>query len=173
MQLFIKIGVNLRAHYFSMSVDKAKNFTREVAFMCLFGIGEGKIEMSLSKTDFAPGETVRGRLKLHLKKAQKARELRIEFFGEECCMGSAVPLPVITRRVKKQLDGERIYHDGETFDFSFKIPPGILSQQHTGILPAFDRIWMVQASLNLPLKLDVTERMTVRLRRQERGKAWK
>jgi hypothetical protein len=55
--------------------------------------GRGKIDISIQKTSFAPGDTISGSIDLTLKKAVKAREISISLIGED---DITVSLPGVT-----------------------------------------------------------------------------
>jgi hypothetical protein len=147
----------------------------------LFGFGKGKIEIQLDKYNFKPGETIKGKLVLKLKKPVNAKQLRVAFVGEMSRTQSRIGIgaannPVYSRRSEKEyiykfempLDGEKEYTGGE-YSFEILIPSNILDQ---GKLPdgtigtalkavqflsgVSSRVnWYVKASLDVPKGLDV------------------
>ena len=146
----------------------------------VFGLFEGKIIVTLEKTAFVPGETINGKIKLDLSHPKKARELRVEFYGEQ---------EVTTRDAKGQtsrktnhvfsalqrIDGEREYKPGEEFEFSLVIPQfsrvdmglsGVLATMTTAsVSHPFGgtgiRGYYVHASLDVPNAFDVNDRVKV------------
>jgi hypothetical protein len=53
----------------------------------MFGFGKGKINISIQKTYYAPGDLISGNVALTLKKPVKAREVSISLIGEEITTG--------------------------------------------------------------------------------------
>lgn len=101
--------------------------------------GKGKIDVTIGKTGYAPGDTVSGEVVLALKKPVAARELSISLIGEQVTtqtkvgMGSGqTSLRTEQQRTriydfKHQLDGEKEYRPGQDYRFEIKIPADILS----------------------------------------------
>jgi hypothetical protein len=89
----------------------------------MFGLGKGRIDIAIQKTNYAPGDTISGNVALTLKKPMKAREVSISLIGERKITQttSQVAGPVsgggmstTTRTVhvydfRQQLDSEREY----------------------------------------------------------------
>ena len=145
--------------------------------------GKGKIEMSLEKYGYQPGESVTGSIDLKLKKTVHARGLSVAFRGD-----------LITTRTRRDRDGHmrherhttRIYNqkiplDGEkdykggNYDFEIKIPDNILDMESKpdGMLGdaleamkfmsgRHDRIqWYIVAKLDVPMGLDVSKKQDI------------
>ena len=142
----------------------------------VLGIGEGKVELELSKTSFVPGESITGKVKLFLNEPEKAHEVRIEFYGEIVKRRTAMSgghhhsSSTVEKvfLVQKQLDGERAYKDGETFDFSLTIPENALPPKPNGIVMSFmsfftaaPRAWYVHATLDMPMKFDMNKKIQI------------
>ena len=95
---------------------------------------KGKIEVSIPKTHFAPGETISGKVTLTVKKPMAAKEVSITLIGERTTT-SGGGLAGGDRRTEKQrvydfkvsLDGEKEYDKGGEYPFEIKIPPDILN----------------------------------------------
>jgi len=49
----------------------------------MFGFGKGKIDISIQKFNYAPGDTISGNVALTLKKPVNAREVSISLIGEQ------------------------------------------------------------------------------------------
>lgn len=49
----------------------------------MFGFGKGKINMTVQKTNYAPGDTISGNVALTLKNPVQAREVSISLIGEQ------------------------------------------------------------------------------------------
>ena len=101
--------------------------------------GRGKVNVTVQRTHYAPGDTISGVVVLSLKKPIKAREASIALIGEQITtqtrmgMGSgqtSMRTEQQRRRVydfKQQLDGEKEYGLGQEYGFEIKIPADILS----------------------------------------------
>jgi hypothetical protein len=53
----------------------------------MFGFDKGKINITIQKTNYAPGDTISGNVALTLKKPVKAKEVSISLIGEEVTTG--------------------------------------------------------------------------------------
>ena len=97
--------------------------------------GKGKIDISISKTNFAPGEKISGNVILSLKKPVKAREASISLIGEQTTKRGGITNPQQskeTQRIydfKHRLDDEKEYDKEAKYDFEIKLPEDILSRQ--------------------------------------------
>ena len=99
--------------------------------------GKGKINISLQKTGYAPGDTISGNVALTLKKPVKARGVSISLIGEQKNtrvggMTGSQAMSTTTKRIriydfKQQLDSEKEYNQGQEYRFEMKIPADILS----------------------------------------------
>ena len=132
----------------------------------VFGMGE--VEITLGPTTYTPKETINGKLKLHLPKDTNARELRVEFYGE---VERGAKVERVYRAVQK-LGGERVYKDGEVFNFSLTIPEQATPPEAQGtfgsirdMFVAKPRNWYVHASIDIPMAPDVNSRISVYMRR--------
>ena len=142
--------------------------------------GPDKITFTLEKFNYKPGENIKGKVKLNLKKPLPGRKLEISLIGKK----------KTTRRTSKgsqthyetvydfsiPISGEQEYHDG-SYDFELSIPGDILyekSQRHRAqeqleekmgaagtlisavAMGGTSRIdWKVKAQLDVPKKLDI------------------
>jgi len=97
--------------------------------------GKGKIDISIAKTNFAPGEKITGNVILSLKKPVKAREASISLIGEQTTTRGGFTSPQqssSTQRIydfKHRLDGEKEYDKEAKYEFEIKLPEDILSRQ--------------------------------------------
>jgi len=116
----------------------------------MFG-SKGKINITIQKTNYAPGDTISGNVALALKKPVKAREVSISLIEEEIATGGGGTVgwgggrtsgktwgggtmaggegaPTIERiyDFKQQLDSEKEYSQGGEYHFEIKIPADIL-----------------------------------------------
>jgi hypothetical protein len=151
--------------------------------MGLFG-GE-KITLTLEKYDYIPGDTIKGKIKLNLKKPVQARKLSVAFIGKKISHQSSASVAGIAvgasggrNRSKHSsqiiynfdmpIDGEKEYQK-EEYPFEIKIPTD-LSQNNPqmegklgGVLKAAQMLggvstridWYVKAELDVPMKLDI------------------
>ena len=156
--------------------------------MGLFG-GE-KITLTLEKYDYRPGDTIKGKVKLNLKKPVQARKLTIAFIGKKIQHQSSASVAGIAMgssgrksshhssqiiyNFNMPLDGEKEYHNQE-YPFEMKIPSDLLQNnpQLEGKLgsavKAFQMMggvstridWYVNAELDVPMKLDVKKSQKV------------
>jgi hypothetical protein len=103
---------------------------------------KGNISLNLSKFDFAQGETIKGTIKLNLKKPVEARALNISLSkstktDDRNSIAGMAGLGNNNRRggtthtsyrevLAKQVDGPKIYPVGEnSYDFELKIPENV------------------------------------------------
>jgi sporulation-control protein spo0M len=108
----------------------------------MFGFGKGKIDITIQKTNYVPGDTVSGSVVLTLKKPVKAKEVSISLIGEHKTTqttprvggtmgGGGMSMSTTTRTVriydfKQQLDIEKEYSQGREYHFEIKIPADIM-----------------------------------------------
>jgi hypothetical protein len=101
--------------------------------------GKGKINITIQKTHYAPGDIISGNVALTLKKPVKAREVSISLIGEQITtrgggiMGGG-QTSTTTQRMriydfKQQLDSEKEYSQGREYRFEIKIPTDTLSMR--------------------------------------------
>jgi hypothetical protein len=141
---------------------------------------KGKIEMSIPKTHFAPGDTISGRVTLTIKKPVAAKELSVWLIGERTTT-SGGGLAGGERRTEKQrvydfkvsLDGEKEYDKGGEYPFEIKIPADILNvggPQIGGVAGQALKIvtgggssskWHLQAKLDIPRGIDIKKDVDV------------
>ena len=140
--------------------------------------GPDKITLMLEKYNYSPGETIKGNVKLNLKKPTKARKMEVSFIGTRKEQyrrdGKNQTRHVNVFDFSMPLGPEKEYQN-ENFDFEIQIPSTIIQQtqtMHEGALDgnlgkavaigsalAGNRVypieWMVRAQLDIPMKLDV------------------
>lgn len=136
----------------------------------VLGIGEGSIEMQLEKPDFAPGQAIRGKIILNLKKPIDARELVVCFFGRT--HGKTGGRKYLVTRV---LGDARTYQSGESFDFELLTPTDIIPKDS----PLSDNLmleiltigyqWCVEAKLDMPMKFDVSKTRELKIKLPQKG----
>jgi|GEM_PF-544149 len=111
----------------------------------MFGLGKGKINVTVSKTYYTPGDIISGNVSLTLKKPVKAREVSISLIGEHkttqttprvggATGGGGMSMSTTTRTVrvydfKQQLDTEKEYSQGGEYHFEMKIPADTLGMR--------------------------------------------
>jgi hypothetical protein len=107
--------------------------------------GKGKIDITIEKGHYAPGDIISGNVALTLKKPVKAREVSISLIGEHKSTqttpggggpmsGGGMSMSTTTRTVriydfKQQLDSEKEYSQGREYHFEIKIPTDTLSMR--------------------------------------------
>jgi len=110
----------------------------------MFG-SKGKIDISIQRTNYAPGDTISGNVALTLKKPMNAREVSISLIGEHKTTqttprgggtmgGGGMSMSTTTKTVriydfKQQLDSEKEYSQGREYHFEIKIPADTLSMR--------------------------------------------
>jgi len=149
------------------------------------GIGVGSIELLLVKRDFAPGDTIHGRLVLKLSERTEARKLMVavEATEEHTSLTSdgrggrvRSTSTKTLHHFEQQLDGKRLYLD-EAYDFHLPLPQGPEIALPGGVLGDVARFvtavaaatrrppsWRVVATLDVPWKANVTTRADIVLR---------
>jgi len=94
-----------------------------------------KITLTLEKYDYKPGDTIKGSVKVNLKKSTQAKKLEVSFIGTKTDIQSGIGIgPAAsnnrqTRTIKIYdftipLDGEKDYQE-EEYPFEIKIPEDI------------------------------------------------
>lgn len=142
--------------------------------------GPGKITFTLEKFNFKPGENIKGKIKLNLKKPLPGRKLQISLIGrrkttQRTSKGTKTSYQTVYD-FSVPISGEKEYHKGE-YDFEIPIPGDILyekSQRQRAQEQLEDKLgaagsvigavamggrsrinWMVKAHLDIPKKLDI------------------
>ena len=113
----------------------------------MFGFGKGKIDITIQKSNYVPGDTISGNVALTLKKPVKAKEVSISLIGEEITTGGGGKVgwgggrtsggvgtmggggSTTAERIydfKQQLDSEKEYNEGREYQFQIKIPADVL-----------------------------------------------
>ena len=145
----------------------------------VFGFGKGKIEVFLEKYNFSPGETIKGRITLKLKKPTKAKALKVGLVGEkkttQYTTSSTSKSKTHFFNFEMPLDGEKEYVEGE-YNFETKIPANVLQTPSPGgavgdivkgiqLLSGKDvRIsWYVIAKLDIQSGFDVSKKVQVNI----------
>jgi len=138
----------------------------------VFGIGEGKMEIKLPKTDYVYGESIRGKAVLTLNQPKKARGIRVELKAEHRVWKTRMEKGRTQRYQQIEtaysfvlpLKGEGEFTSSE-YDFELIIPKNSLQPPSAPTIklgpitigPPRDTPlqWFVIASLDLPLSLDI------------------
>jgi len=145
--------------------------------------GPDKITLNLEKYNYTPGETIKGTIKLNLKKPTLARKLEVAFIGRRIDRQSSASVIGMASggrhhhssttyttvyEFKMPVDGEKEYQKDE-YPFEIKIPSDILQNNPTlegklgqaataikmlaGVSSRIE--WFVKAHLDVPKKLDI------------------
>lgn len=145
--------------------------------------GPDKITLNLEKYNYTPGETIKGTIKLNLKKPTLARKLEIAFIGRRIDRKSSASVIgtasggrhhhssttyTTVYEFKMPVAGEKEYQK-EEYPFEIKIPSDILQNNPTlegklgqaatalrmlaGVSSRIE--WFVKAQLDVPRKLDI------------------
>ncbi len=130
------------------------------------GIKQGSINIILPKTDFSPGQKINGKIQLHLPNPTPARNLRIEFYGE-LKAGNELTRGFFVSDIVSEKES---YTDQEEFDFALQIPPDLFTKPTFSITGKFLDLsniklydWFISATLDIPKKLDITNRLRINL----------
>lgn len=144
----------------------------------VFGIGEGKVDIKLSKLQFTPGETISGTVTLSVNNPKKARGVRIEFFGEQV---SGYGKNRQVRRVYEfalNLDTEKEYSGYKEYPFQIAIPSNLFAPktaeaqgvmgtvlQAAQLLGALQQPpqWYLVASLDLAMSFDISKKVQLNI----------
>jgi sporulation-control protein spo0M len=141
------------------------------------GIGVGKIDILLLKQEYAPGETIHGRLVMKVKEPIEAKRLvvLVEATCERTRLESdgrggrrQVTSTVTVHKVERELDGKRTYRD-DAFDFHLplpgsdtkvEMPNGFLGDvaKFINVVSSLQRSplrWRVHAFLDIPWKANL------------------
>jgi hypothetical protein len=148
----------------------------------------GKIDIVLEKFSFSPGETIKGKVLIDLKKPTRARQLKIGFYGlriikERITDARGNPM-IRTRRefihkFEMPLDGEKEYQKGE-YQFEIKIPQDIKVEKKPkeGILGTIFKAaevlsqasgmtsrteWYLETVLEIPMAFDMKKRASINI----------
>ena len=156
----------------------------------VFGLFEdkGKIEMDLPTLDYEEGETIKGIIKLELKKPKKAKTLRVQLVAsrtvermERRADGKGLEKITDTQILHSfalELDKEKEYASKE-YEFSIRIPRvqvpppprGIARMATLGSLvtgamnePVAGPVkWHLKASLDIPMSTDITKEVQLNI----------
>jgi len=151
----------------------------------VFGIGEGKVIITLPKSIYAPGETIRGKARLEIGAPKQARAFRLELYREERTNnashvrigGVGTHNSSSTQKIvefTKLLAGEKLYGSGEEYDFELVAPMGagalnLPPSPISGIVTALASFAMpapryfVAAILDLPSAIDISGRAQIQI----------
>ncbi len=137
-------------------------------------LSKGKMELTLDELDYAPGETITGKLDFTLKQPVKARGVFLRLIGEDW-RGTGSPSPyyrsprALRREAKHPkmawqkayatkkipLDGERQYMGGGTYRIKMKIPEDVLGSK------TFPRRFFLRGNLDVPRGFDLKTKVPV------------
>ncbi|MFA6328472.1 MAG: hypothetical protein WCY41_03430 [Candidatus Micrarchaeia archaeon] len=133
----------------------------------VFGIAEGSLELHLAGNTFASGQKITGTIFLQPNQPKKARELRVEFYGEVRRRSGKHSYIERVFQVRQRLSGEKTYNRGETFPFELTVPDGIAYREPKGIIDSIMSFavsrptFYVHATLDVPNEFDMNTRAMV------------
>jgi hypothetical protein len=151
---------------------------------------KGKINITLQKTGYVPGDTISGIVFLTVKKPVRARAVIISLIGEQQStrvggMPGSKDISTNTQRIRiyefeQQLDSEKEFSQGQEYRFEIKIPADILSmkpqmpelggklgqglkvaQAMAGAIPFQQTKWYLLAKLDIPGGMDVRKKADI------------
>jgi hypothetical protein len=155
----------------------------------IFDFLRGKLEILLEKFNFSPGEIIKGKVFLELKKPILAKQLKIELAGlkittRQITSPKGTPTTQTTKEFifhfEMPLDGEKEYLKGE-YPFEIKIPENVLQAPQKvpeGILATLlktaeiastiagvsSRIeWYLEATLAIPKGFDMKKKVKINI----------
>lgn len=159
----------------------------------MFGFGVGKIEVSIPKKNYSPGEEIKGNLLLTLKKPARARGVFIKIFAEQRfrevqSQGGKQSTSDVMRVVytfQEALDSEREYEVTSTpvsYPFTLLVPGSANSATAEPSLP-FGNLqismggfslgpgagpigpaqWYLEGFLDVPLAVDVKAKLALNI----------
>ena len=135
----------------------------------VLGIAEGSLELRLKGNAFSSGQKITGTIVLKPNQPKKARELRVEFYGEVQRRHGKHTNTERVFPVRLALSGERMYNPGETIPFELTIPSGIDMRAPEGIIGTLMNfmvprpIFYVHATLDVPNEFDMNKRVLVNI----------
>jgi len=149
----------------------------------VFGIGEGKVIITLPKTIFSAGEIIRGKAKLEMSAPRQARSLRLDL----CRVEHRTSTHTNSRGLRqnsshneevveftKPLSGEKMYGGGEEYEFELVAPAGkptlnLPSSPVSGIITALASFatpaprYFIKVSLDMPMAVDVSGKVQIQI----------
>lgn len=152
------------------------------------GIGVGKLELSLDRFDFRPGDSIVGTVRLALTEPMEAKRLIVSVVGTRERVGYEKDSAGHKRQTRdteilwefeRELAGARTYRDQE-YRFDIAIPSDVHRQaviQSSGIIGDIARVvqsatssgrmparWRVLAELDIPWKRNIKHKVDITVR---------
>lgn len=151
--------------------------------MAILGIGAGKMELRLNRTDLHPGETVEGTATLAMNEQMNARGVFAEFWAERTERRGKSSYARILYKKEERLDTEKLYNPGRQvqYQFKFNVPEGILNASESGndliggVMGFLREMgnngirWYVKVKLDLPMAFDVSKTIQIKVTLRSRG----
>jgi len=154
----------------------------------IFDFLRGKIEVFSEKYSYSPGEIIRGRVFVDLKKPIKAKQLKIGFYGVKIFTERIQTQKGIQTKTRSEfihkfeipLDGEKGYQKGEYF-FEIKIPENIQVEPKKPKEGIFSILlkgaqvlseaagitsrtkWYLEATLEIPMAFDIKKKVSINI----------
>jgi len=149
----------------------------------MFGFGKEKINLIIDKYNFSPGDTIKGKIILELKKPTHAKAVKACLTGEKTITETRMVngrtninnKNVTVFNFEMPLDGEKDYTNGE-YEFEIKVPTTLaqpsLPQGVAGDMIKTIQIlagkesnvkWHVIAKLDVPMGFDVSKKVQINI----------
>lgn len=140
----------------------------------LFGIGAGKAEIKIDKTNFSSAELIKGKLTLTLNKSIMAKRVFVKLIAQRKVCKIERTTKGRRRRCEfkeiycdtKEIDGEKEYSSELNYDFEIMVPENAPKSNYSKIsIGPFIVIngsegsirWFLTAGLELPMAFDVSK----------------
>jgi len=141
----------------------------------VFGFGEGKLEIVLERSSFAPGEKISGKIIIATSGDKNADSLNVKFCGkmktvsistsmvrdmDTNVLKSAKQTDVTIKEVypaEARVGGKQTYSKGAEIPFEIQIPSHVLDDRpgEGGNVYTQEPKWFVRAWLALPMSKDI------------------
>jgi len=156
----------------------------------VFGFGKGKLYLTVDKDVYQPGEMITGKVDLQLKKHYTARDLTVRLLGQEVTRRQVRDSNgrYRTQESRRTFCDESVHIGGEgeyqigQWPFQLLIPTDALQRVARpggaigGSMAFGDAMsgrrveWFVKGQLDLPMKLDVSDKKYISIRGRDQGK---
>ena len=141
----------------------------------VFGFGEGKLEIVLERSSYAPGEKISGKIIIATNSDKNADSLKVRFFGrmKTVSISDSMVRDMHTDELKTAkethisikevypaevlLGSKQAYSKGSQIPFEIQVPSNALDDRpgEGGNVYTQEPRWFVRAWLSLPLSKDI------------------